>query len=102
MLFYIQPAANQWKALTEKIAQCFILVDKPNHIIYIAWYGNSLTGRIAGVKIDYTKKKDCQNIENLVLWAISDFGFRKVPIYRTDILEYTSDRVRISPIKMLC
>ena len=99
MLFYIQPAANQWKALTEKIAQCFILVDKPNHIIYIAWYGNSLTGRIAGVKIDYTKKKDCQSIENLVLWAISDFGFRKVPIYRTDILEYTSDRVRISPIK---
>ena len=99
MLFYIQPAANQWHALAEKIAQCFVLVDRPNHIIYMAWYGNSLTGRIAGVKIDYAKKKDWENIENLVLWTISDFGFRKVPIYRTDILEYTSDRVRISPLK---
>ena len=99
MLFYIQPAANQWKALTEKIAQCFILVDRPNHIIYMAWYGNSLTGRIAGVRIDYAKKKDKENIENLILWAISDFGFKKVPIYRADILEYTSDRVRISPLK---
>ena len=99
MLFYIQPAANQWKALAEKIAQCFILVDRPNHIIYMAWYGNSLTGRIAGVKVDYAKKKDRQNIENLVLWTISDFGFKKVPIYRADILEYTSEKIRISPLK---
>ena len=98
-LFYIQPAANQWQALAEKIAQCFVLVDRPNHTAYMAWYGNSLTGRIAGVRIDYAKKNDKENIENLVLWAISDFGFRKVPIYRADILEYTTDRVRISPLK---
>ena len=99
MLFYIQPATNQWQALAEKIVQCFILVDRPNHTLYIAWYGNSLTGRIAGVKVDYVKKKDRQNIENLVKWAISDFGFRKVPIYRADILEYTSEKIRISPLK---
>ena len=99
MLFYIQPAANQWQALAEKIDQCFILVDRPNHTLFCSWYGNSTTGRIAGVKVDYAKKKDRENIENLVKWAISDFGFRKVPIYRADILEYTSDRVRISPLK---
>ena len=99
MLFYIQPAANQWQALAENIAQCFVLVDRPNHIIYSSWYGNSLTGRIASVKIDYAKKKDKEDIENLALWAISDFGFRKVPIYRADILEYTSEKVRISPLK---
>ena len=98
-LFYIQPAANQWQALAEKIGQCFALVDRPNHIIYFAWYGSSLTGRIAGVCIDYAKKKDKENIENLVMWAISDFGFCKVPIYRTDILEYTTDSVRLSPLK---
>ena len=98
-LFYIQPAANQWQALAEKIAQCFILVDRPNHTAYMAWYGNSLTGRIAGVRIDYAKKKDKENIENLILWAISDFGFCKVPIYRVDILEYTTDSVRMSPLK---
>ena len=98
-LFYIQPAANQWQALAEKINQCFALVDRPNNIIYIAWYGSSLTGRIAGVRIDYTKKKDKENIENMVLWAMSDFAFRKVPIYRMDILEYTTDSVRMSPLK---
>ena len=99
-LFYIQPAANQWQALAEKIGQCFVLVDRPNHTLYFAWYGNSLTGRIAGVRIDYAKKNDKENIENLVLWAISDFGFKKVPIHRMDILEYTSDRVRMSPLKV--
>ena len=98
-LFYIQPAVNQWQALAENIKQCFILVDRPNHIIYVAWYGNSLTGRIAGVKVDYAKKKDKENIENLKMWAISDFGFKMVPIYRADILEYTSDKIRISPLK---
>ena len=99
-LFYIQPAANQWRALAEKIGQCFALVDRPNHTLYFAWYGNSLTGRIAGVRIDYAKKKDKENIENLILWAISDFGFCRVPIHRMDILEYCSDRVRMSPLKV--
>ena len=99
MRFYIQPAVNQWKALAENIKQCFILVDRPNHLVYVAWYGNSLTGRIAGVKVDYAKKKDKEDIENLILWTISDFGFKKVPIYRADILEYTSEKIRISPLK---
>ena len=102
MRFYIQPAANQWRALAENIKQCFILVDRPNHLVYIAWYGNSLTGRIAGVKVDYAKKKDKEQIENLVLWAISDFGFKKVPIYRADILEYTSEKNPNLSVKMLC
>ena len=35
MLFYIQPAANQWQALAEKIDQCFILVDRPNHTLFL-------------------------------------------------------------------
>ena len=98
-LFYIQPAANQWRALAENIKKCFILVDRPNHIIYMAWYGNSLTGRIAGIKIDYAKKKDKKDIENLTKWTISDFGFKMIPIYRADILEYTSEKIRISLLK---
>ena len=98
-LFYIQPSANQWKALAEKIKQCFILVDRPNHLIYLAWYGNSLTGRIAGVKVDYSKKKDREDVENLTMWVVSDFGFKMVPIYRADILEYTTEKIRISPLK---
>ena len=99
MLFYIQPAKNQWQALAENIKQCFILVDRPHSLAYMAWYGSSLTGRIAGVKIDYVEKRDKEQIENLILWAISDFGFKKIPIYRADILEYTSEKIRISPLK---
>ena len=98
-LFYIQPAANQWQALAENINQCFILVDRPNHAVYVAWYGNSLTGRMAGVKVDYAKKKDKEDIENLIMWTISEFGFKMVPIYRADILEYTSEKILISPLK---
>ena len=98
-LFYIQPAANQWQALAENINHCFILVDRPNHAVYVAWYGNSLTGRMAGVKVDYAKKKDKEDKENLIMWTISEFGFKMVPIYRADILEYTSEKILISPLK---
>ena len=38
-------------------------------------------------------------LENLTMWAISDFGFKMVPIYRADILEYTNESIRISPLK---
>ena len=61
-IFYIQPAVNQWQALAENIKQCFILVDRPHSLAYMAWYGSSLTGRIAGVKVDYFKKKDKEDI----------------------------------------
>ena len=92
-IFYIQPAVNQWRALAENIKHCFILVHRPHSLAYMAWYGSSLYGRIAGVKVDYAKKKDREDIENLILWAILDFGFKMVPIYRADILEYTSEKI---------
>ena len=56
-LFVIQEARQQWNNLAEKNTKCFTLVDRPNHINYIAWYANILTKRIAGVKVDYSKKK---------------------------------------------
>ena len=80
-LFYVQPTSRQWIVLTEAINKCFILVDKPHALIYIAWYGNTITGRIVGIKIDFSKKQDKDNIEDLILWAASDFGFRKIPIF---------------------
>ena len=65
-LFVIQEARQQWNNLAEKITKCFTLVDRPNHIIYMVWYANTTTKRIAGVKADYSKKKNLEDIEDYV------------------------------------
>ena len=98
-LFYIQPARKQWNLLAEKISCCFALVDRVQHCIYIIWYGNSHTGRLVGVRNDYSKKKDKENIEDYIQWAMADFGFRMVPIWRADILSVEEDTVRMSPLR---
>ena len=98
-LFYIQPPHKQWELLAERIQKCFFLVDREEATIYVAWYGNKETGRVCGVKIDYSRKKDKTDIENLIKWAVSDFGFRLVPIYVTEIIEYGKDTIKISPLR---
>ena len=98
-LFYIQPAKQQWILLAERIQKCFFLVDREEALIYVAWYGNKVTGRVCGVKIDYSRKKDKTDIENLIKWAISDFGFRMVPIYVSEIIEYGKDSIKMSPLR---
>ena len=98
-LFYIQPPQKQWTLLAERIDKCFFLVDREETTIYVAWYGNKKTGRVCGVKIDYNRKKDKTNIENLIKWAISDFGFRMVPIFVVEILGYTENTLKLSPLR---
>ena len=97
-LFAIQPAKQQWNLLAEKITKCFALVERVHYIIYLIWYGNSYTGRLVGIKNDYSKKKDKENIEDYIQWAIADFGFKMVPIWRADILSIEQNSVRMSPL----
>ena len=86
-LFYISPIKQQWENLMEKVDKNFVLVDKINKIIYIIFYGSTLTNTAVGNIIDYSKNKlEEDSLENFIRWAISDFCFRMVPIYRTDIL----------------
>ena len=98
-LFFIQPPTKQWDLLAERIQKCFFLVDRENAFIYVAWYGNKETGRVSGVKIDYSRKKDKTDISNLIKWAVSDFGFRMVPNYVAEIIEYGEDTLKISPLR---
>ena len=98
-LFVIQPAKEQWNNLAKKITKCFTLVDRPHSIIYLIWYGNSITNRLVGIKNDYSKQKDQDNIEDYVKWIISDFGFRMCPIYRTDILKIEDQKSILSPLQ---
>ena len=75
------------------------MVDRVHYCIYLIWYGNSHTGRLVGIKNDYSKKKDKENIEDYVQWAIADFGFKMVPIWRADILSIEQNSVRMSPLR---
>ena len=101
-LFYKQPLQKQWLSLVDVIDKCFILADRKFNTIYVTWYGNKTTGRLVGVKIDYSKAKDKENIENIIQWAASDFGFRIIPIYVVEILEYSKEEVIFSPLRCFC
>ena len=98
-LFYIVPLWQQWKNLAENIKKCCVLVDIINSIIYVIWYGSKLTKTLVGVVIDFNKSKDSINIESFVEWAISDFGFKMVPIYRVDLLAVENEKVILSPLR---
>ena len=97
-LFYIQPAKKQWYALAERLTKCFCLVDRPNSNIYMAWYANTLTKRIAGVKAEL-KNMVPDKLENFIQWFISDFGLKMVPIFRVDILETDTEKIYFTPIR---
>ena len=98
-LFVIQEARKQWENLAEKITKCFTLVDRPNRIIYMVWYANTTTKRLAGIQADYSKKKNLEDIEDYVKWFISDFGFKMVPIFRADILDIEAQKIIMSPLQ---
>ena len=97
-LFYISPIKQQWENLIENIDKCFTLVDRINKAIYIIYYGSILTKTLVGIIIDYSKNKIDNNLEDFVKWAISDFGFRTVPIYRSDILGLDGEKIILSNI----
>ena len=85
-LYVIQPGRKQYLLLAEKINKCLCVVDRPNFKIYLGWYVNTTTGRIGGVKADFSKLVE-EQIENFIKWFIADLGFRMVPIFRIDILK---------------
>ena len=97
-LFYISPIKQQWFNLIENIDKCFTLVDRINKIIYVIYYGSTLTKTLVGVIIDYSKNKGDINLEDFVKWCISDFGLRTVPIYRADILGLDGEKIILSNI----
>ena len=65
----------------------------------MGWFGNSLTGRIAGVKGMF-KNLSPEDLEKYILWFISDFGFRKCPVYRVEILHTENSKIYLSPLRV--
>ena len=68
-------------------------------MLYIILYGSILTKTFVGYVLDYSISKEKINLEDFVGWAISDFAFKMVPIYRVDILEAENDNIIFSNIK---
>ena len=97
-LFVVQPARKQWENLAENIDRCFVLGDIPQKKIYIGWYTNTKTERIAGIYLD-CKNRNLEKWDTIVRWAIGDFGFKNCPIFFTNILSTDKDLIQLSPLQ---
>ena len=100
-LFVVQPPSKQWKNLAKSVDRCLVLADRPQGHIFVAWFAHTKTGRIAGIHVRPTEEKvrDDAKWEKAVLWAAGDFGFRKCPIFRVDILSADEEEVELGPIR---
>lgn len=99
-LFVVQPPQRQWQNLAAALDCCMVLADRPNGTIFAAWYGHSKTKRTAGARVAPTPAvvQDDANWERAVQWAMADFGFRRCPIFRVDVLEANQEGVQIGPL----
>jgi len=98
-LFVVQPPAQQWKLLAEKIDRNLVVSNRELGEIFVAWYGHSETGRICGVQVH---PKNVSNNDakwkKSVEYAISAFGFRSCPIYHIEILA-TEPHILLAPLR---
>lgn len=59
-LFCIQPAKMQYYNLVKKIDRCFVVSEKTSGTVCVAWYANTLTGKIGGVRKTLAKKSKAE------------------------------------------
>ena len=99
--FVLQPPKQQWRCLAKHIDRCLVVADRPTGSIYTAWYAHSTTGRIAGVRSEPTKETIENDIrwEKAVQWMASNFGFRRCPIFRIDILDADEEKIYFGPLR---
>lgn len=100
-VFVVQPPSKQWQNLAKNLDRCLVLADRPQGNIIVGWYGHTVTGRISGVHVNPkpAKVQEEKKWERAVLWAAGDFGFRKCPIFRVDILAADEQGVEIGPLR---
>ena len=97
-LFVKQPTTRQWKNLQENIDRCFIIGDIPEKTIFVAFYGNSITKRVAGLRLE------CGNFspdkwDKALEWIIGDYGFKNDPVFVSNILSSDKETIQLSPLK---
>ncbi|EDO48938.1 predicted protein [Nematostella vectensis] len=100
-LFVVQPRAKQWENLATCLDRCLVLSDRPQDLIFVAWYAHTTTGRVSGVRVPPTKASADADAtwERVVEWAAADFGFWACPIFRVDILAADEEGVELAPLR---
>ena len=100
-LFVVQPPAKQWENLAQRLDRCMLLGDRTQGAIYLAWSGHSKTGRVQGVLVKPTAAmvEDDESWERAMQWTMADFGFRKCPIFHTEIVGKEGGDVLFSPLR---
>ena len=98
--FVVQPAKKQWENLAKAIDRCCVVADRTTGAIYMAWFANTKTGRLAGIQV-HPKHTEEQKWEKAVQWTMSEFGFRICPIFRIDVLHIEEEEkiVSIDPLR---
>ena len=100
-LFVVQPPAKQWENYAKHLNCCFLLADRLQETLWIAWSGHSKTVRIQGVVAKPSKKTlEAEGAwERAKRWMMADFGFRRCPIFEVEVLEVHDDEVVFSRLR---
>ena len=92
-VFVVQPPKMLWQNLSAHLDRCLVVSSADTGEIFLAWYCHTQTRRIAGVRVRGNRKK----WEESILWTIAEFGFRRCPIFRIDILSL--DPIEMAPLR---
>ena len=100
-LFVVQPLPKLWENYASCLHRCLALADRSRGNIYVAWSGNSKTGRTQGVLVRPTKAKveDAAAWRKAIDWAIADFALRRCPIVLVEIRAVVDGVVEFAPLQ---
>ena len=100
-LFVVQPPARQWENLAKHLNCCFLLADRPQETLWMAWSGHTKTGRVQGIVAK--PSKNVLEAEGAwgraIQWMMADFGFRNCPIFLVEILGVENGEVLFSELR---
>ena len=100
-LFLVVPLHLLWKNYANCLDRCFVLADRCQGSIYVAWSGNSKTGRVQGVVVRPTSAmvRDSKSWNRAVEWTMADFALRRCPIFFSEICSEKDGVVEFSPLQ---
>ena len=100
-LFVVLPLHFLWKNYANCLDRCFVLADRCQGTIYVAWSGNSKTGRVQGVVVRPTSAvaQNQKTWNRAIEWTMADFALRRCPIFFSEICKEKDGVVEFSPLR---
>ena len=91
--FVVQPPRQLWNNLAKHLDRCMVVCCQETREIFLAWYCHIRTGRVVGIRV----RGDPERWEQSVLWTMAEFGFRRCPIFRVDVVSL--EPIEIPPLR---